>query len=224
MVELTLEEARSAISGLRPPVLEDLGLAGGLASLASTIPQVDVELELADERLPEHIEVALYRIAQECLQNVLKHSHAGAASLRFSVCDNVARLEVADDGVGFETGQPAVADDGPGRSRAGVQARWLRNVVDDRTGRAGRWPTVHSVEPGLGHYRHRDRPPGTGADGLKLGRPTPATPRWHGSRSTLTVRTPDRVLQLNPSPSVPGLPEPGRPRPGRSSRQRIPCG
>ncbi|SBS78886.1 GAF sensor signal transduction histidine kinase [uncultured Mycobacterium sp.] len=113
MVELTLEEARSAISGLRPPVLEDLGLAGGLASLASATPQVDVELELADERLPEHIEVALYRIAQECLQNVLKHSRAGVVRLRFSVCDNVASLEVVDDGVGFDTGHPPVADDGP---------------------------------------------------------------------------------------------------------------
>lgn len=113
MVGLTLEEARSAINDLRPPVLEDLGLAGGLASLATSIPQVDFELDLADERLPEHIEVALYRIAQECLQNVMKHSHASVATLRFSVCDNVARLEVADDGVGFDNGQPAVADDGP---------------------------------------------------------------------------------------------------------------
>lgn len=113
MVGLTLEEARSAISGLRPPVLEDLGLAGGLASLAASIPQVDLKLELADDRLPEHIEVALYRIAQECLQNVVKHSHASVASLRFSVCDHVARLEVADDGVGFETGQSTVSGDGP---------------------------------------------------------------------------------------------------------------
>lgn len=112
MVGLTLEEARSAINGLRPPVLEDLGLAGGLASLATSIPQVDFELDLADERLPEHIEVALYRIAQECLQNVMKHSQAGVAGLRFSVCDNVARLDVADDGVGFDAGQPADACDG----------------------------------------------------------------------------------------------------------------
>ncbi|OBR98708.1 ATPase [Mycobacterium gordonae] len=111
MVGLTLEEARSAINDLRPPVLEDLGLAGGLASLATSIPQVDFELDLADERLPEHIEVALYRIAQECLQNVMKHSHASVATLRFSVCDNVARLEVADDGVGFDTGQPDDAGD-----------------------------------------------------------------------------------------------------------------
>lgn len=103
LVDLTLAEARSAISGLRPPVLDDLGLAGGLASLASSIPEIDLDLELADERLPEHIEVALYRIAQEGLQNVVKHSRALRATVRFAAVDGVARLEVADDGVGFET-------------------------------------------------------------------------------------------------------------------------
>ena len=101
LVDLTLAEARSAIGGLRPPVLDDLGLAGGLASLASTIPEVDLDLELADERLSEHVEVALYRIAQECLQNVVKHSRAMTARVRFAVSDGEARLEVADDGVGF---------------------------------------------------------------------------------------------------------------------------
>ncbi|WP_225600172.1 GAF domain-containing sensor histidine kinase [Mycobacterium avium] len=103
LVTLTLQEARAAISGLRPPVLDDLGLAGGLASLARTIPQIDVELELADTRLPEHIELALYRISQECLQNVIKHAHATTAHLRFAVADDTATLAIVDDGVGFNT-------------------------------------------------------------------------------------------------------------------------
>ncbi|GAA2420800.1 GAF domain-containing sensor histidine kinase [Mycolicibacterium llatzerense] len=119
MVGMTLEEARAAINGLRPPVLEDLGLAGGLASLASSIPQVAFELELADERLPEHVEVALYRIAQECLQNVVRHAQAGVATVRFSVCDNIARLQVADDGVGFDTGEVPAGDDGPAAKPGG---------------------------------------------------------------------------------------------------------
>lgn len=102
LVDLTLAEARSAISGLRPPVLDDFGLAGGLASLASSIPEVDLELQLADDRLPEHTEVALYRIAQECAQNVVKHSKALVATVAFTVIDGVARLEVTDNGVGFD--------------------------------------------------------------------------------------------------------------------------
>ena len=106
LVDLTLAEARSAISGLRPPVLDDFGLAGGLASLASSIPEIDLELRLADDRLPEHTEVALYRIAQECAQNVVKHSKALVATVAFTVIDGVARLEVTDNGVGFD---PAAA-------------------------------------------------------------------------------------------------------------------
>ena len=100
---LTLQEARAAISGLRPPVLDDLGLAGGLASLARSIPHLDMELELADVRLPEHIELALYRIAQEGLQNIVKHANASVARLRFRVDDDTARLEIVDNGIGFDT-------------------------------------------------------------------------------------------------------------------------
>ena len=113
LVDLTLAEARSAIHGLRPPVLDDLGLRGGLASLAASVAEVDLVLELVDERLPEHIEVALYRIAQESIQNVVKHSRALVATVRFTVDGGVARLEVSDKGVGFER-VPGTAHDGYG--------------------------------------------------------------------------------------------------------------
>ena len=92
-------------------MLDDLGLSGGLASLARSIPQVPIDFkiktELADTRLPDHIELALYRIAQECLQNVVKHAKATRAQLTFAMDrgDNgdVARLEIIDDGIGFDT-------------------------------------------------------------------------------------------------------------------------
>ena len=113
LVDLTLAEARSAIHGLRPPVLDDLGLRGGLASLAASVAEVDLVLELVDERLPEHIEVALYRIAQESIQNVVKHSRALVATVRFTVDGGVARLEVSDRGVGFER-VPGMSHDGYG--------------------------------------------------------------------------------------------------------------
>ncbi|MBS1692440.1 MAG: GAF domain-containing sensor histidine kinase [Actinobacteria bacterium] len=103
LVDLTLQEARAAIGGLRPPVLDDLGLAGGLASLARSIPQVQIDLDLADTRLPDHIELALYRIAQECLQNVVKHAGATTARLTFAADAETARLDIVDDGVGFDT-------------------------------------------------------------------------------------------------------------------------
>ena len=111
LVELTLQEARAAISGLRPPVLDDLGLAGALASLARSIPQIALEVDLADARLPEHIELALYRIAQECLQNIIKHANATMARLSFSFDGHTARLEIVDDGVGFDTSEHPLGSD-----------------------------------------------------------------------------------------------------------------
>ncbi|MCG5431836.1 GAF domain-containing sensor histidine kinase [Mycobacterium sp. MYCO198283] len=111
LVDLTLGEARAAISGLRPPVLDDLGLAGGLASLARSIPDLETEVDLVERRLPEHIELALYRIAQECLQNVVKHARATRAKLAYSVADGVARLEISDDGVGFDTFEHPLGSD-----------------------------------------------------------------------------------------------------------------
>lgn len=110
LIGLALDEARAAIGGLRPPILEDLGLAGGLASLARSVAPVVVHTELAEHRLPEHVEVALYRIAQESLQNVVKHAHAARAVLRYEVNDGVAHLEVVDDGRGFDSAAAAASD------------------------------------------------------------------------------------------------------------------
>ena len=75
-----------------------------MASLATSVTEIDLELDLTDERLPEHIEVALYRIAQEAVQNVVKHSRALTARLSFAVRDGVARLEIIDAGAGFDPG------------------------------------------------------------------------------------------------------------------------
>lgn len=111
LVTLTLQEARAAISGLRPPVLDDLGLSGGLASLARSIPRIPIDVDLAETRVPDHIELALYRIAQECLQNVVKHAEAERARLTFAVEDGVARLEIVDDGKGFDTFEHPLGSD-----------------------------------------------------------------------------------------------------------------
>jgi signal transduction histidine kinase len=56
------------------------------------------------------VEIAPYRIAQECLQNIVKHARASSATLRFNVRDDDARLEVTDDGIGFDTSAPAQPD------------------------------------------------------------------------------------------------------------------
>ena len=97
-----LEEARRTIVGLRPAVLDDLGLGPGLESLAATLPGVNAVVELVPCDLPAHVETALFRIAQEALQNVAKHSGATSVRVALATTDSGVRLVVADDGRGFD--------------------------------------------------------------------------------------------------------------------------
>jgi two-component system, NarL family, sensor kinase len=113
LADLTLDEGRAAIAGLRPPVLDDLGLADGLASLARSVAQLDVRVDVADCDLSEHTQIALYRIAQESLQNVVKHANATEAHIRLECDDEHAVLWVTDNGRGFARAA-AGASDGPG--------------------------------------------------------------------------------------------------------------
>jgi two-component system, NarL family, sensor kinase len=102
LAEAALDEARFAIAGLHPPVLDDLGLAASLESLARSIPQLEVHAEVRPCELPAHVATSVYRIAQEALQNVVKHAGARTARLRLLSHDGTIVLEVEDDGQGFD--------------------------------------------------------------------------------------------------------------------------
>ena len=104
LTDLTLDEVHAALAGLRPPVLDDLGLTDGLASLARSIAQVEVRVVGTECELPEHVVIALYRIAQEALQNVVKHAHATQAEVELRCDAKSVLLRVTDDGRGFDIG------------------------------------------------------------------------------------------------------------------------
>jgi len=104
LTDLTLDEVHAALAGLRPPVLDDLGLTDGLASLARSIAQVEVRVVGTECELPEHVMIALYRIAQEALQNVVKHAHATQAEVELRCDAKRVLLRVTDDGRGFDIG------------------------------------------------------------------------------------------------------------------------
>jgi len=112
LTRLTLDEARAAINGLRPPVLDDLGLTDALASLARSIGALEVTVDLDDCQLPEHVEIAVYRIAQEALQNVVKHANTGQATLELRQAGPQVRLRVSDVGRGFDPAAPALSAGG----------------------------------------------------------------------------------------------------------------
>jgi signal transduction histidine kinase len=138
LTDLTLDEAHAAIAGLRPPVLDDLGLADGLASLARSIAQVQVRVVGSECQLPEHVMIALYRIAQEALQNVVKHARATQAEVELRCDATSALLRVTDDGRGFDTG-----------AQPGSEASYGLRSMTERAEVIGGRLTVTS-RPGIG--------------------------------------------------------------------------
>jgi signal transduction histidine kinase len=106
LVDDALDEARSAIRGLRPSVLDDLGLAAGLRGLARELSEIEIDVDVDVEpiSLAPHVETALYRVGQEALQNVTKHAAASHVRVMLQRRGDHIVLEVDDDGRGFETG------------------------------------------------------------------------------------------------------------------------
>ena len=100
-----LKEMRLLIFELRPPVLEKEGLEAALqARLDAVEGRAGLKTVLnasIDDRLPANIEDAFYRIAQEALNNVLKHAQAQIVEISLTVDHQHAVLEVSDDGIGF---------------------------------------------------------------------------------------------------------------------------
>jgi two-component system, NarL family, sensor kinase len=120
LAEAALDETRFAIAGLHPPVLDDLGLAASLESLARSIPQLEVHADARPCEVPAHVATAVYRIAQEALQNVVKHAGARSARLRLLTSGGTITLEVEDDGQGFTAAGPLTTGSQPGPAGYGL--------------------------------------------------------------------------------------------------------
>ncbi|HLH27107.1 MAG TPA: GAF domain-containing sensor histidine kinase [Chloroflexota bacterium] len=105
-VQEALGEMRLLLFELRPPLLEEHGLAGALeARLRAVEARAGLVTEFHGEhaaRLPPETEQELYRLAQEALNNVLRHAQATRVTVWLDVAPDGATLEIVDDGVGFE--------------------------------------------------------------------------------------------------------------------------
>jgi signal transduction histidine kinase len=110
-----IQSLRSMIAELRPPALDELGLAPALTSLAqrtstATGLEVRADVDLAGQpRLTPEVETTVYRIVQEALTNVAKHANAATVELSVHCAEHAVLIAVIDDGVGFD---PAGERDG----------------------------------------------------------------------------------------------------------------
>jgi signal transduction histidine kinase len=137
-----IREMRLFIHQLRPPVLEQEGLAGALdLRLAAVEGRSDVHARLiADEdiRLPLPVETALYHIAQEALNNALKHARAANVTVSLARLPGGVILEVVDDGCGFDLPQEANGGMGLGNMRARAEEIGARLEITTRPGQGTR--------------------------------------------------------------------------------------
>ena len=107
-----LEELRSLVLELRPPDLDRDGLRGALRKHVDALRRLhDVEIDLVvDDELSagggDGADREVLRIAQEALQNALRHAGARRVAVRLAGANGGLTLEVADDGAGFEPGRP----------------------------------------------------------------------------------------------------------------------
>ena len=103
-----MEETKRIQKNLRPSVLDNLGLIPAIRSLCREFEQtypdigITVSLEL-DEEVSESLKIAIYRICQEALNNIARHSGAKAASLSLTKRSSNIELVVGDEGHGFDT-------------------------------------------------------------------------------------------------------------------------
>ena len=107
LTEGTIQNLRRLTRALRPLYLEDLGLVAALEMLAREISQssgihIDFQSLGAERRLSTETELALYRMAQEGLSNVIRHAHAACAGLQIRFLAGEITLSIEDNGIGFE--------------------------------------------------------------------------------------------------------------------------
>jgi two-component system sensor histidine kinase UhpB len=154
IAELALRDVRELSRLLRPPVLDDLGLKAGLNWLARTMRQhsglsVTVDWQGEDARLDPELETLIFRVAQEGLNNVLKHSGQLEARLTVRRREDGFELEIADNGRGFDTGKVL----SPAGGAAGLGLRGIRDRVELFSGQfaidatAGRGSRLRVVVP-----------------------------------------------------------------------------
>jgi nitrate/nitrite-specific signal transduction histidine kinase len=106
ITQQSLKEMRLLILELRPPTLEQEGLVGALQKRLDTVEKrVGISARVVMEdfiEFPASVEEELYRIAQEALNNSLKHARATKVTVRIFVKDKHTTLEIMDDGTGFD--------------------------------------------------------------------------------------------------------------------------
>jgi PAS domain S-box-containing protein len=111
MLDSVLQQVRRLSRNLRPGELDDFGLVPAIRSACQDFQErtgLDLDLNTSpiETRLPPALELSLYRILQEALTNIEKHSKASRVSVKFLRDDSYVTLQIEDDGQGLQITEP----------------------------------------------------------------------------------------------------------------------
>lgn len=137
LVQELSRELRTISHLLHPPLLDEVGLASGLRLYLDGFTErskIRVDLEIPEElgRLPQDLETAIFRIVQECLTNIHRHSGSPVARICITHSDSEVTLEVEDRGKGIPLEKRQVLDS---EGAAGVGIRGMRERLRHLGGR-----------------------------------------------------------------------------------------
>jgi PAS domain S-box-containing protein len=144
-----LQEIRTLSYLLHPPMLDEVGLASALRWFASGFSkrsEIDIDLQIPESlgRFPRDLEIAVFRIVQETLTNVHRHSGSSTAKITIWRSGNQLRLKVEDKGKGMTL--PAIGKDDRENAILGVGISGIRERVRQLAGqmqiRSGDWGTA----------------------------------------------------------------------------------
>jgi signal transduction histidine kinase len=162
--ESVVAEVRQISRGLRPPLLDDLGLLAALQRLCDEAERragvaVSLRVHGAVPRLDSVAELTVYRIAQEALSNVDRHAGASTVEVRLWTGEGRLEMRVIDDGQGFDPGPRGPVDQGT-LGVAGMRERaTLMGGSFDVRSQPGMGTTVSASVPLAGADGAGSRPP-----------------------------------------------------------------
>lgn len=118
-VSHAIDETRGIAHNLRPIHLDTIGLTKSLIGMIESVGEssgvpITADICPLDKHLLKDAEINIYRIVQECLNNIVKHSHANKAAVNIETRNGILKIAVHDDGVGFAADDSAVKKSGFG--------------------------------------------------------------------------------------------------------------
>jgi len=157
LIRATVEETRRIAMGLRPSTLDDIGIAETIYWFCQQFENIYKNIrilkliEVEEDQIPATLKTVIFRVLQESLNNVAKHSGADRVQLSLQQQGNTVKLEVEDNGSGFNSANPLPQNaTGEGFGIAGMRERIELSggtfTIQSAPGQATRvcavWPTV----------------------------------------------------------------------------------